>query len=296
MVAPFISLLTSLALGQPTALRYCDICDFRFFDSRYGSEELSSIYERYRSDQYRAVRQHWEPWYSQSVNDSSYADTGLVSERRSFMMRILKAAQMDSKLDCAVDFGGDEGQFFPPVPTGRRIVCDVSQRDLPDGIEHISTMNELGDVKPDLVIVAHVLEHLPDPVQPLTEIRRSIAENGILYVEVPLDSFGVTPFHASARYQRYLRRLIPHRYVLIMVDFLSGVSRQFRSSIPTLGLIKQSEHINYFSVRSVLAALTASGFTVVAQYSEGPRRSRRLSFGRYGVAARPNMAWEDDPR
>jgi hypothetical protein len=200
----------------------------------------------------------------------------------------LDAARMNSHLSCVVDFGGDEGQFFPRVATGRRVVCDVSSRDLPVGIERISTLSELGDTKPDLFIVAHVLEHLPDPLEPLTDIRRSIADDGIIYVEVPLDRFRVSKFHASAGYQRYLQRLVLHRFLFVGWDFLSGLSRQFRSSIPKFGVVKQSEHINYFSSRSIEAALNASGFTVVAECSNPAMKVGGLRMGCYGVAARPN--------
>ncbi len=120
---------------------------------------MSCIYGNYRGEEYRTIRHHWEPWYSRNLNEACYSDQDLVTERRSFMMRVLERAQINQKLQCAVDFGGDEGQFFPSIPTDRRIVCDVSNRDLPAEIEHISGLSELSDVKPDLVIVAHVLEH-----------------------------------------------------------------------------------------------------------------------------------------
>jgi len=222
------------------------------------------------------------------VNDACSPDADLVSERHSFMMSVLDAAHMSPQLECAVDFGGDEGQFFPRIPIGRRIVCDVSKREHPAGIEHISTLSELDDVKPDLILVAHVLEHLPDPIGPLREIRRAISHDGIVYVEVPLDRFRVSRFHASARYQRYLQRLIRHRIPFVGVDFLSGIGRHFRSSIPTFGVVKQSEHINYFSGRSLQAVLAASGFTVVAHDSNRHMKVGGLRIGCYGVAARPD--------
>jgi Methyltransferase domain len=289
VVAPFVSTLSGLPLGEPTLLRRCDECDLAFFDSRYGDRELSALYGHYRDDEYLVARRHWEPWYSRNVNDAGSPDAEFVSERRSFMTAVLDAAGMTARLECAVDFGGDEGQFFPNVSIGRRIVCDVSNRELAGGIEHISRLSELADTKPDLFIVAHVLEHLTDPLQPLEEIRRSIADDGIIYVEVPLDRFRVSRFHAGTRYQRYLGSLVRHRFPFMGLDFLSGVSRQFRSSIPSLGVIKQSEHINYFSDRSVKAALVASGFTIVAQRSDENAKVGGIRFGYFGVAARPSI-------
>jgi len=288
LVAPFISTLSSIPLGQETLLRICDNCDLTFFDSRYGVQELASLYGHYRDKEYKDKRHHWEPWYSRNVNDAYSTDGEVVEDRRAFMTRILEDAHMNSHLSCVVDFGGDEGQFFPRVPTSRRVVCDVSSRDLPVGVERISTLSELGDTKPDLFIVAHVLEHLPNPVEPLTDIRRSIADDGIIYVEVPLDRFRVSKFHATIRYRRYLQRLVLHRFPFVGSDFLSGLSRQFRSSIPRFGVVKQSEHINYFSGRSIEAALTASGFTVVAQGSDPAMKVGGLRMGCYGVAARPS--------
>jgi hypothetical protein len=288
VIAPFVSELSSLPLGERTTLRSCATCDFSFFDSRYGDHELASLYGHYRDSEYKTIRHHWEPWYSRNVNDAFSTGNDEVEERLSFMMRSLDAAHMKSRLNCAVDFGGDEGQFFPKVPIDRRIVCDVSNRDLPPGIEHIATLSELGEVKPDLVIIAHVLEHLPDPLLPLREIRRAIADDGIIYVEIPLDRFRVHPFHASSRYRTYIQALVRHRLPFVGSDFMSGLSRQFRSSIPRFGVVKQSEHINYFSSRSVAAALDASGFTVVAHYADENAKAGGLRMGCYGVAAKPS--------
>jgi len=96
----------------------------------------------------------------------------------------------------------------------------------------------------------------------------------------------VSPFHASTRYERFLHRLVQHRFPFVVLDFLSGVSRQFRSSIPRFGVIKQSEHINYFSPRSVASALKASGFTVVSEAQDPNLKVGGLRMGCYGVAAR----------
>ena len=289
LVAPFLSQLSRLDLGQPSTYRNCDTCDLTFFDLRYGDNEMSSLYGAYRSQQYLDIRHHWEPWYSRNVNDAYSIDAALVENRRDFMMSILQHSPLGSTIDCAIDFGGDEGQFFPDISISRRVVCDVSNRQLPPGIEHIFSLDELGHTKANLIIVAHVLEHLSDPLTPLEDIRRVIADDGIVYVEVPLDRFRVHPFHASTRYKRFLQWLAHHRLFLIVLDFLTGMSRQFSLAIPRFGVIKQSEHINYFSGRSLRALLAASGFLVIAERSDSKMKVGGLRIGSYGVAAMPDL-------
>jgi SAM-dependent methyltransferase len=285
VVAPFISTLSGLPLGQPTVLRRCESCDLAYFDARYGDDELSSIYGSYRSSRYKAIRHRWEPWYSRSVNDACSGETQLVRQRRAFMMDILRRGGIGSELECVVDFGGDEGQFFPSIPTGRRVVCEVSKRTLPEGIEQIESLDELGNPPPDLVIVAHVLEHLPRPLDPLREIRRKISPRGLLYIEIPLDAFRVAAFHSGIRYRDYLARLVRSRAGFVAMDLITGLSRRYRSRVPRLGVVKQSEHINYFSPSSLHTALARAGFSVVAENTEPPALAR--SFSTYGVAARP---------
>ena len=113
-----------------------------------------------------------------------------------------------------------------------------------------------------------------------------LGPDGIVYLEVPLDRFRVSRYHASERYQRYLGK-VSQRNSFVALDFASGLSRQIRSSIPRFGVVKQSEHINYFSPRAVEAALAITGFTPVAQRSNPNMKVGGLRLGCYGVAARP---------
>jgi Methyltransferase domain len=291
VVAPFLTSLSRLNLGLPSSYCECEACDFGFFDFRYGDAEMSLLYGGYRGEEYLSLRHQWEPWYSPKVNDAYSEGSTMVDDRRTFMTSILRKAALPSNIMCAVDFGGDEGQFFPEIPIERRIVCDVSNRELPPGIQRISALSELQDTKADLVIIAHVLEHLPNPTEPLAAIREVIADDGILYVEVPLDRFQTHPSHSRPRYQRYLQRIIETKWLFILLDFVTGVSRQYRSTIPKFGIIKQSEHINYFSRRSLHELLAQAGFRVVAERSDSRAKVGGLRLGRFGVAAR---ALEDD--
>ena len=291
VVAPFISLLTGLPLGQAAGYRRCPSCTLDFFDARYGEDELPAIYSNYRGARYSKIRRSWEPWYGQQINSAYSQESESLDERRAFMDQLLHRSGLPKALATVVDYGGDEGQFFPNVPTARRVVCDVSDRPLRSGVERISSLGDLGETKADLVIIAHVLEHLPDPISPLLEIRQIISEDGLLYVETPLDSLKVQNFQSSERYRHYLQVLVRHRYLFIPVDLVSGLFRQYRAKVPRLGVIKESEHINYFTDDSMRRLLDQAGFSVVAWESDQSARVGRLRIGRHGVVARPTSGW-----
>jgi len=284
VIAPFISECSHMPRDQVTELLCCSACDFQFFSIRYGPKELSSIYSAYRSPEYLRLRRSWEPWYSERINDATSVEKSRI-DRKKFMNLTLEDA-LPKEINCAVDFGGDEGQFFPDIQINRRIVLDLSEHPLHDGVERINSLGDLGDKRVDLVIVSHVLEHLTDPVQTLQDLHGVMSEDGILYVEVPMDRFVTHSSLAKKPYRDRVRRYPSHKLIFIMRDFITGVSRQYRTKIPRWGVIKQSEHINYFSGTSVQRLLTKSGFLIVATAEDRNHKVGGARFGRYGVTAR----------
>ena len=74
--------------------------------------------------------------------------------------------------------GADEGQFFPAGYSGPKYVIEVSGKDLVDGVQAASSLEELPD-RPHLVIAAHLLEHLVDPAALVKEIRAAVADDGL---------------------------------------------------------------------------------------------------------------------
>jgi hypothetical protein len=288
IVAPFITALARLPTGSESDLRLCESCDLAYFSARYRDQDLALLYGGYRGDTYVRERRRWEPWYSKGVNEANTGESPAVLERRAFMTRVLQDAGLREPLACAVDFGGDQGQFFPDMRIDRRIVCDPSDSPLDAGVERIPDLVAVQDVKPQLVIAAHVLEHLADPVAPLEAMRRCLDPAGLLYVEVPLDRFATHSWHASEGYRRYLGRLSRHRWAFIFVDLVTGLSRQYGRRVPRLGIVKQSEHINYFSPRSLKDLLARTGYRVVAENVDPKASVGGLRIGRYGVAARPD--------
>jgi len=285
LVAPFISELTDSPGMSPVTLQHCDACQLSFFSHRYSETELAAIYGGYRGSDYLRVRKRWEPWYGSAVNSANQAGSTEVDSRRAFMDGLIAQAT-DGKFHVAVDFGGDEGQFFPDSAVDRKIVIDVSSKPVLEGVELYDDLKSIG-ASPDLVMICHVLEHLNDPVALLREVHQVIDAQGVLYVEVPMDMPRLHDWHARDAYQKYLARVGRMRWPLVASDFVSGVSRQVGFRIPRLGVVKQSEHINYFTDQSLNALLTKAGFDVIAHAAEPKASVGGLRLGKLGMVAVP---------
>jgi SAM-dependent methyltransferase len=283
VVAPFITELAASPAKSAVTLQHCDSCQLSFFSHRYSDAELKAIYGGYRAPAYVKIRQRWEPWYRAAVNDAYRAGSGEVDVRRAFMQTLI-ARGGQRLFRMAVDFGGDEGQFFPDSATRRKVVVDVSGQPLREGIESCEDLKSLQGT-PDLVMICHVLEHLNDPVALLREVHQVLDAGGVLYVEVPLDMPRLHPWHSRDAYRRYLAVISRTRWLLLLADFVAGVSRQRGLRIPRLGLVKQSEHINYFTESSLHALLAKAGFRVRDCGAEPNASFGGLRLGKLGMVA-----------
>jgi putative flippase GtrA/SAM-dependent methyltransferase len=294
VIAPFVAEIAGLPRRQHVGYRECAQCGLSFFDFRYNEAEAERLYGDYRSPEYVRIRRSWEPWYRDSVNDAFAPGSVAVLDRLRFEQEVLReGGGLARPLECAVDFGGDQGQFFPEAATGRRIVVDLSDKPLVPDVERVASLEELSEA-PDLIILAHVLEHVSDPRELLLQLRKALAPHGFLYVEVPLDRPRVRRWHVGKVYKAWLGAVSGRRWSFIPCDFASGVARQFGWTIPRLGVLKESEHINFFSSASLRTLLESSGFEVKAERAEPDARVGSLRLGRLGMAAVLASAKEGD--
>ena len=149
----------------------------------------------------------------------------------------------------------------------------TARRILPDTPIHASFEDAgLADRSIDVITAGHVLEHLADPRGVLAEIRRVLADDGLVGVAVPN------------------WRSLSHR--------LFG---------DTWGGLEPSRHLLMFDRRRLVALLEESGFTIVEVRSDSMRALSRLDehwqlrFGRrpsrverivaYGVAGVVDVVW-----
>ncbi len=284
VVAPWITQLSGKMEKQHTSLLDCTNCQFVFFEKRFSDDEMSAMYSGYRDEEYYKVRNSWEPWYRRAINDAYVDDSGHLDERVRFMTSLLISAGI-KRCATVVDFGGDEGQFFPEISIENRIVIDVSNKPLRKNVLRVPS---LGEVKHtiDLIVAAHIAEHVNDPLDFFYELISHLNPGTYLYVEVPMDCPSVTNFHATESYEAYLKRVCSRgKRLFIALDFISGFARQFGFQIPQRGIVKQSEHLNYYNLNSITFILERLGMTVLMSEAVPGAKVGGLRLGRLGVLA-----------
>lgn len=161
--ADFIRLRTG---ATDTVTRVCPACGLRFSGTRLTPEQEAALYADYRGPSYNAQRDSVEPGYS-----TVYAH---ISEPRPYLHRIEALISEYLTPTRVLDIGGHDGRN---TPFADRAVT-----------------YEIGDPAPegrfDLVVMAHVLEHVAYPRHLINYARSHLALNGVLYVEVPVENPG----------------------------------------------------------------------------------------------------------
>jgi SAM-dependent methyltransferase len=248
VVAPWI---TELLETDSLYSRYfvCKKCTLGFFSYRFTDNEAQKIYSTYRTGKFYSVRHSWEPWYGSAENNAYLPKVNQrnIESRVNLMDTTLKLAGINQTFKGCVDFGGDLGQFFPPNVIGTKYLIDLSAK--PEIKEDFTIINNVSEIPDsvDLVMSCGVLEHLSILENIISQLSSALHEHGVLYLEVPLDGFKMSKFHASNTYKKYLEMITRKKPFFILMDFLTGITRQFFGRIPWFGIVKQSEHINYFN-------------------------------------------------
>ena len=286
VVAPWICDLLEQDPPAVHRLRECDTCGLTYFTRRYTGPELDLLYRGYRG---RIT--------------SEDAGVGNRGTQRASMMRThrdplrpgLGSSTWRTLCESTVP-GGIGRSCSTWVATRanssrawdakRKLLLDPSHRELPPGVERVNALDALPD-DPDLVILAHVLEHLPDPLSQLQDIRKIMQPEAVLYVELPWDRPETSGVHRRPSFARGSRWLVRHRLAYVPTDFVSGALRQLGVSRVPLPTVKQSEHINYFTPSALDSLLRRAGFEVVGQESDRAAKMAGMRMGLIATLARP---------
>jgi hypothetical protein len=234
---------------------HCKICDLGFFDYRYTNLEMGYIYSDYRGATYTQIRNQWEPWYSHDFNSAH--DSISWSEMRKESIKNFLERHLTSNPSSIVDIGGDRGQYIPDIGSENLYVLEASNKSLLPGVERIRNLGELHEV--GLIIFSHVLEHVSDP---LNELKELLNKSDCVYVEVP---FGI-PAINKVRKSR----------ILFFIKFVSSVYPRAwgKTTHPSTGrnnvkgILTQSEHLNFFSVKSLEVVGEILGSSVQIEVNE----------------------------
>ena len=284
VMAPWIHLLspedyeqslTSNSATSGLALKRCDHCDFRWTDCGLPESLAAGVYGNYRNDVYLAARRTFEPWYSRKLNELSY-DDAYIRDRQSFLATSLpKEVDYERSTNVLLDFGGDRGQFIPDAFSGYlRCVVESSDQQVVPGVNKfpsLDTMN-LAVGRPAIVLVAHVFEHLQNPLETLLALREFATSDALLYIEVPLDGSDLdcwSPIdaallgHAICTLSVKALEKSSWRLLWVVTDFIATVASRGPRPVRTRRL-KFSEHINFFSETSVRELCTRAGFEILS--------------------------------
>lgn len=159
-LADFVAFRTGVSLDAGRTC-VCGYCGFRFCSVRWTDEQASRLYSGYRDSVYDAERSRFEPGYSSGHLN---APREYIGEVEAWVLEHLNPASV-------LDIGGNDGGN---TPFGDRAV-----------------VWEIGQSRPagrfDLIILAHVLEHVPWPRALMAEARSFLADGGLVYVEVPIE-------------------------------------------------------------------------------------------------------------
>ncbi|MES9944233.1 MAG: methyltransferase domain-containing protein [Candidatus Thiodiazotropha sp.] len=144
------------------------------------------IKERYQGDQgreyhgkKREIPENAFPWVTQ--------------------LRYEKIAPQVKPTDVVMEYGVGFGWNIARLNCQKRLGYDLAQHLAPlldkQGIEFVPDTSMLLDHSVDVMVCHHVLEHVPAPIEVLTEIRRLLKKDGRLLLFVP--------YEKEVRYQKY---------------------------------------------------------------------------------------------
>jgi hypothetical protein len=264
VIAPFISDFVRPEHTPIVRLLECSSCGHRFFSYRFSDNEMSRLYSGYRGSDYFSVRNSAEPWYRETTNSANLSPN-IVSSRKQGLLRFLRSHLPTDKKDFVVaDVGGDAGQFIPLELASAAYVVETSNQNPVEGVKRVSAIADVSRGI-DLIVCAHVLEHLPDPISFMRKTLSSatMAQGCLVYLEVPLERYHISDAMSSAGYKSYLGRLVRFRPLLVLADFASVLARGFLNRVFPPLLIKMHEHLSFFTPRSLEQCLRDLGFETI---------------------------------
>lgn len=158
----------------------CTGCGALFLDLRFSDRELAALYAGYRDEEYTRLREHFEPGYREL--------SAFFGERSGYIARIEEFLRpLVAPHPALLDWGGDTGINTPLRLSARSVhIYDISDQPCIAGTQAVD-LATLRQSSYDLIICSQVLEHIPYPLELLTEIASVMGQGSLLYLEVPYE-------------------------------------------------------------------------------------------------------------
>ena len=176
----------------------CLRCGLVFLDIRFSDSEMAALYAGYRGPEYTAQREHFEPGYARRAVVIADGATHTV-QVEAFLSAHVAA------LPRVLDWGGDTGKNTPFRSRCSLLhIFDISAQQVMPGAVSVDK-HTVATTHYDLIVLSHVLEHVPFPASTISEIAAIMARDTILYIEVPYEDLmreaqDATDLHARKRY------------------------------------------------------------------------------------------------
>jgi hypothetical protein len=162
-------------------MQICKTCSFVQAKHPFSVDAITRLYVDYRSEFYNAERIKYEPSYREIADRVGTDDIEMkvrIDAATSWL-----ADKLETNDDFTIlDYGGADGRFLPRL-RGKKYVYELSNITPIPEVTRIPNEASLGTYS--YVHLAHVLEHVIDPLAFVRRVVRYVKEGGYLYVEVP---------------------------------------------------------------------------------------------------------------
>lgn len=184
--------LRDVSIGQCQArcnTLHCPQCSGVFMDLRFGEPEMTALYEGYRGPTYTALREQYEPGYR--LRNEALSQLSHTSAVEHFLRTKLPERPR------ILDWGGDDGRNTPFRITARycHIVEISGKKTLPGTLAVTPTEALIKNY--DLVVLSHILEHIPSPFSLLKLIVPLVRRGAHMYIEIPYEKLMSAPPSAA---------------------------------------------------------------------------------------------------
>jgi len=164
-------------------MQICLDCSFVQTKYAFPDDAIGRLYADYRSASYNQERIHYEPTYAALAKHVGACDQEIQTRVGGLTAWLADKIDGKSESDFSMlDFGGSDGRFLPKL-AGRKYVFEISDIAPLDGIVRIANEADLGTYS--YVQIAHVLEHVPEPLAMVKHVSCFVKPSGYLYIEVP---------------------------------------------------------------------------------------------------------------